>query len=61
MNVIKYSVLTLPCCRAVFVQNVELLSGEELAAVHSRLDRPKSPQDTDLLYVTNHGRDVQSL
>lgn len=51
----------LPCIGAVVVKGLEVLSGDQFAAVHSWLDGPESPQDPDLLHITHHRRDLQPL
>lgn len=55
------SVLLSPGISAVVVEGLEVLSGDEFAAVNPGLDGSQSPQDADLLHVTHHRRDLQSL
>lgn len=50
-----------PGAGAVLVQRLEVLPGDELAAVHAGLDGAESPQDAHLLHGAHHGRDVQPL
>jgi hypothetical protein len=46
---------------AVSVERVEVLAGEEFASVDAGLDCPQSPEDPDLLHVTDEGHDVEPL
>lgn len=46
---------------AVIVEGLEVLPGDEFAAVHSGLDGPQSPQDANLFHIAHHRRDLQPL
>ena len=51
----------LPRVGAVIVEDVEFFTGDELAPVDAGLYGPQPPENPDLLHVTHHGGDVQSL
>lgn len=51
----------LPGVGAVVVEGLEVLPGDELAAVDSGLDGSEPPQDADLFHVADHRRDLQAL
>lgn len=46
---------------AVAVQRVEVLAGEQLAAVHAGLDGAEAAKDAHLLHVADQRHDVQPL
>ena len=50
-----------PGAGAVLVQRLEVLPGDELAAVHAGLDGAEPPQDAHLLHGAHHRADVQPL
>lgn len=50
-----------PGIGAVVIESFEVLSGDEFAAIDSRLNGPESPQDADLLHIAHHRRDLQPL
>ena len=55
------SVVTLPRGGAVLVEQVEVVVGEQLAAVDAGLDGAEAAQDSDLLHVAHDGRDLEAL
>ena len=50
-----------PGVGAVIVEDVEFFTRDELAPVDAGLYGPQPPENPDLLHVTHHGSDVQSL
>lgn len=48
---------SLPCVGAVIVEGLEVLPGDEFAAVHSGLDGAQSPQDANLFHIAHYRRD----
>lgn len=50
-----------PCRGAVPVEHVEVLAGQQLAAVDAGLDGAQAAQDAHLLHVAHERHDVQAL
>lgn len=50
-----------PGVRAVVVECFEVLTADELAAVHARLDCAEAAEHAHLFHRAHHRRDVQSL
>jgi len=48
-------------CRAIFEEFIKIGVCQQLATIHSRLDCPKAPKDSDLFYITNKRHDLQPL
>lgn len=50
-----------PGSRAVAVQNIEILTGQQLTAIHSRLNGAQTAQDANLLDVAHQWHNIQPL
>lgn len=48
-------------CRAIFEEFIKICVCEQLATIHSGLNCPKAPKDSDLFYVTDKWHDLQPL